>query len=134
MWFALLVCVEAQLLSNDSTLTQSFRRKIAFNKRRHIVELIMNCKYDFKGRRWKRVSNQAKAFVEDLLVLDPEDRATAHDAFRSNWLNRRQMATVRNPYEEESERAKESLLKYAGYSKLKKVVRLVCRHDTAYIV
>ena len=85
----------------------------------------MNCKYDFKGRRWKRVSKQAKAFVEDLLVADPEDRATADSAYRSNWLNRRQMATVRNPHEEENEKAQQSLLKYAGYSKLKKVVRMV---------
>mgnify|MGYP005852552919 CR=1 FL=1 len=92
--------------------------------RRHIVELIMNCKYDFKGRRWKRVSRQAKAFVEDLLVADPNDRASAKDAFRSNWLNRRQMNTVRNPHQEETQKAQESLLKYAGYSKLKKVVRL----------
>ena len=92
--------------------------------RRHIVELIMNCKFDFKGRRWKRVSKQAKAFVEDLLVADPEDRATADSAYRSTWLNRRQMATVRNPHEEENEKAQQSLLKYAGYSKLKKVVSI----------
>ena len=84
----------------------------------------MNCKFDFKGRRWKRVSKQAKAFVEDLLVADPEDRATADSAYRSTWLNRRQMATVRNPHEEENEKAQQSLLKYAGYSKLKKVVSI----------
>ena len=93
--------------------------------RRHIVELIMNCKYDFKGRRWKRISRQAKAFVEDLLVVDPEDRATADSAYRSTWLNRRQMTTVRNPHAEENEMAQQSLMKYAGYSKLKKVVRHV---------
>jgi len=93
--------------------------------RRHIVELIMNCKYDFKGRRWKRISRQAKAFVEDLLVVDPEDRATADSAYRSTWLNRRQMTTVRNAHAEENEMAQQSLMKYAGYSKLKKVVRHV---------
>jgi serine/threonine protein kinase len=85
----------------------------------------MNCKYDFKGRRWKRVSKQAKAFVEDLLVVDPEDRATADSAYRSTWLNRRQLTTIRNPYEEENVQAQRSLMKYAGYSKLKKVVSML---------
>ncbi|CAB9524981.1 MAP kinase-activated protein kinase 2 (Fragment) [Seminavis robusta] len=99
-------------------------------KRRHIVELIMNCRYNFKGRRWKRVSKQAKAFVEDLLVLDCDDRATADCAYRSTWLNRRQMETVRNPHEEENEKAQQSLLKYAGYSKLKKVAMMVVAHKS----
>ena len=91
--------------------------------RRQIVELILDCRYSFKGRRWKRVSNQAKAFVEDLLVLDPDDRATADSASRSTWLNRRQLVTVRNPNQEETEKAQQSLFQYAGYSKLKKLVR-----------
>ena len=91
-------------------------------KRRHIVELIIACKFDFKGRRWKRTSRQAKAFVEDLLVADPEERATADSAYRSTWLNRRQLTTTRNPHEEENQAAQQSMMKYAGYSKLKKVV------------
>lgn len=91
-------------------------------KRRHIVELIMACKFDFKGRRWKRVSKQAKAFVEDLLVADPDDRATADSAYRSTWLNRRQLTTIRDAHAEENEKAQQSLMNYAGYSKLKKVV------------
>lgn len=99
-------------------------------KRRHIVELIMACKFDFKGRRWKRVSRQAKAFVEDLLVVDPEDRATADAAYRSTWLNRRQLTTIRNPHEEENEAAQRSLMKYAGYSKLKKVAMMVVAHKS----
>lgn len=110
----------------------SFRVFLALQTRRHIVELIMNCKYDFKGRRWKRVSKQAKAFVEDLLVVDPEDRATADMSYRSTWLNRRQMTTVRNAHAEENEKAQESLLKYAGYSKLKKVVRYYYRVEQPF--
>jgi calcium-dependent protein kinase len=69
------------------------------------------------------VSKQAKAFVEDLLVLDPDERATAESAYRSTWLNRRQMVTVRDPNEEETEKTQQALFQYAGYSKLKKLVR-----------
>ena len=86
----------------------------------------MKAKYDFKGRRWKRVSKQAKAFVEDLLVLDPGDRATADSAYRSTWLNRRQMATVRNANFEENELAQQSLVKYAGESRTGKYALLLC--------
>jgi serine/threonine protein kinase len=66
-------------------------------KRRHVVEQIMQCKYDFKGRRWKRVSPQAKSFIEDLLGDDAEDRATAEQAMQSMWLNKRYTATFRGP-------------------------------------
>jgi serine/threonine protein kinase len=45
------------------------------------------CKYDFMGRRWKRISPQAKAFIEDLLVVDPDERATAEVAAASTWLS-----------------------------------------------
>jgi serine/threonine protein kinase len=58
---------------------------------------IMQCKYDFKGRRWKRVSPQAKSFIEDLLGDDAEDRATAEQAMQSMWLNNRYTATFRGP-------------------------------------
>jgi len=97
-------------------------------KRKQIVEQIVTGNFDFKGRRWKRVSNQAKAFVEDLLVVDVKDRATADAAYRSTWLNRRQMTTVRNPYEEENLQAQQSMMKYVGYSKLKKVAMMVVAH------
>lgn len=85
----------------------------------------MACNYDFNGRRWKRVSNQAKAFVEDLLVEDPDERLTAEEAAGSSWLNRRFAATVRGPTEEEMENTTSSLTSYANYTKLKKLVRTV---------
>lgn len=78
-------------------------------------------KYEYKGRRWKRISKQGKAFVDDLLVVDPEDRATSDEAMKASWLNRRFSATVRNPYVEEIESVKNSIVKYADYSKLRKV-------------
>lgn len=89
---------------------------------RHIVEQIMECKYDFNGRRWKRVSKQAKSFVEDLLVENPDERLTAEEAAGSTWLNRRFAATVRGPTEEEMESTTSSLTSYANYHKLKKLV------------
>jgi serine/threonine protein kinase len=91
-------------------------------KRRNIVEQILQCKYDFKGRRWKRISPQAKAFVEDLLVVDPDERAKAEEAAASTWLNQRYGATVRAPTEQELETTMASLSSYSHYRKLKKLV------------
>ena len=96
-----------------------------FVARRHIVEQILNCQYDFRGRRWKRISEQAKDFVRDLLVLDPDERCTCQEASRSSWLNRRFAATTRAPHAEEEDDARNAMVRYAGYTKLKKMVRFV---------
>jgi hypothetical protein len=53
--------------------------------------------------------------------VDPDDRATSDEAMKASWLNRRFGATVRNPYVEEKESVKSSIVKYADYSKLRKV-------------
>lgn len=92
-------------------------------KRRHIVEQILNCQFDFRGRRWKKISDQAKTFIEDLLVLDPDDRLEAQNALSCTWLNRRFAATTRDPLHEEENMARSAMLRYAGYTKLKKMVR-----------
>lgn len=99
-------------------------------KRSHIVEQIMQGKYEFKGRRWKRISQQGKAFIEDLLVVDPDDRATAEEALRASWLNRRYAATVRAPHMDEMDRAQESIVRFADYSKLRKVALMVVAHKS----
>ncbi|KAL7568560.1 hypothetical protein ACA910_002672 [Epithemia clementina (nom. ined.)] len=99
-------------------------------KRRHIVEQIMKGSYEMRGRRWKRVSPQAKAFVQDLLCVDPEERATAEVALSASWLNRRFTVTVRNPYQEELESANQSILAYSKYKKLKKIALMICAHKS----
>lgn len=85
-------------------------------------------KYDFVGRRWKHVSKQGKAFVEDLLVTDPDDRATADEALRLSWLRRRHEASVRDPHEGELENVKRSINRFVGYPKLRKVALLIVAH------
>ena len=89
------------------------------------IFMLIGRKYAFKGRRWKKVSNQAKAFVEDLLVLDPEDRATAQEALMSSWLHRRHTATVRNPHEVELKRVKQCVQRYVNYPRLRKLAMMV---------
>lgn len=91
----------------------------------------MKGSFDFKGRRWKRLSAQSKEFVNSLLVVDPEDRCDADEALGSVWLNRRLTATVRNPHDEEIKNAKSSMVRYSGFSKLKKVALMVVAHKSS---
>jgi serine/threonine protein kinase len=100
-------------------------------KRRHIVEQILNCQYDFRGRRWKRISEQAKNFIEELLVFDPEERLDAITALSCTWLNKRFAATVRGPHVEEETMARQAMLRYAGYTKLKKMALMVIAHKSS---
>lgn len=100
-------------------------------KRKQIVQSIMKGTFDFKGRRWKRLSAQSKEFVRSLLVVDPEERLDADEALSAVWLNRRLTATVRNPYEEELEGATNSIVRYANYSKLKKMALMVVAHKSS---
>lgn len=81
--------------------------------------------YQFKGKRWKNVSLRAKAFIRDLLVTDPDDRLDAETALNSEWFNRSEselMKARRAPRAEEEEMARASMVRYAGYCKLKKMV------------
>ena len=93
-------------------------------ERQEIVEQIMTAQYNLNGRRWKRVSAKAKSFVEDLLVLDPNERLTGDAACASTWLNIRFAMTVRGPTDDELWTCIETFRKFVGYSKLKKLVRV----------
>ena len=97
-------------------------------KRQHIVEQILEGKYDFRGRRWRKIAEPAKDFVRDLLVVDPNERLDAERASSCVWLNKRFTASVRGPEEAEILRATHSIQQYAGYTKLKKMALMVIAH------
>jgi calcium-dependent protein kinase len=112
------------------------------HKRSQLVEQIMQGKFELKGKRWKRVSRQAKSFVSALLVVDPSERATAEEALQYHWLNRYFNMTTRNinksvedgKVEEldvnELDKVQGSLMRYAEYSKLRKVALMVVAHKS----
>jgi len=97
-------------------------------KRQHIVEQILSGKYDFRGRRWRKITEPAKDFVRDLLVIDPDERLDAERASSCTWLNKRFNATIRGPRAQENRQAGKSMTRYAGYTKLKKMAMMVVAH------
>jgi len=58
----------------------SCRFSFAPHLRNTVMSKIVAGRFAFKGRRWKRISSQAKEFVSDLLEYNPEDRPTAEEA------------------------------------------------------
>lgn len=97
--------------------------------REQIARKILTNKYAFRGKRWKRVSREARAFIRDLLVADPDRRPDAETALDSAWMKLfQQFAPTTGsgraaPRAEEEEMARSSILRYAEYPKLKKMVR-----------
>lgn len=55
--------------------------------RTRLYRKILHCKYNFSGEPWRDVSNQAKDFIDKLLVLDPNKRLTAADALKHPWIS-----------------------------------------------
>lgn len=91
-----------------------------------VMKRILANKFHFRAKRFKSVSPQAKAFIKDLLVSDPDERLDADSALGSEWLNlylqSGPTSARHGPRPEEEEMARASMLRYAGYSKLKKMV------------
>ena len=81
------------------------------------------------------MSPEAKEFISDLLVLDPDQRADAERALGSAWLNIQSAAsttsTMCTPRAEEEEMARSAMLKYASYPKLKKMALMVVAHKSS---
>jgi calcium/calmodulin-dependent protein kinase I len=51
-----------------------------------IFERIMAADYDFPEEYWDEVSEDAKDFIEQLLVVNPQKRLTIDEALKHKWL------------------------------------------------
>lgn len=99
-----------------------------------IVKKIFRNKPSFREKRWKKVSPEAKRFIQSLLVSDPENRADAETALKADWFQTQAMATIGGDSthsgieitQEQQTLVRESILRYAKYPKLKKMVRCGC--------
>jgi calcium-dependent protein kinase len=99
-------------------------------KRRDILEKIMRCKYDFRGRRWSTVSHTAKNFVSDLLRKDPNERPCAQEAKQSLWLNMKLTSSLRTASEDDMDAVATSLECYSAHKTLQKLALLIIAHKS----
>ena len=99
-------------------------------KRREILEKILKCDYDYKGRRWGQVSNQAMNFVSDLLQYDPDHRPSAEEAKQSIWLNMKLSSSVRTANDEDMEAVATSIEHFSTHQTLKKLGLMIIAHKS----
>jgi calcium-dependent protein kinase len=108
-----------------------------YNKKRKImIDRIMRCDYTFKKDYWKPISDDAKDFIDHLLVLDPKVRYDASKAQKHKWLHKQFKMEDRAPTESVTGRVADNLLMYSNNLSLKKLALNVIAHrsSTAEII
>jgi calcium-dependent protein kinase len=99
--------------------------------RSRLVDKIMRAEYSFEGIVWEMISDDAKDFVANLLVLDPKKRMTAAMALEHPWFHHKFNLEDRRPSEEIMDGVAHNLLKYKYTSELKKVALNVIAHKSS---
>jgi len=60
-----------------------------YNKKRKVmIDRIMRCDYTFNKEYWEPISDDAKDFIDRLLVLDPKVRYNAEKAQQHGWMRK----------------------------------------------
>ncbi len=58
------------------------------HNRKSVFKKIAHVSYDFKGREWDLVSNEAKDLISKLLVKDVDKRLSLDKAIEHEWIKK----------------------------------------------
>lgn len=91
--------------------------------RREIAQKIIRNDWDakFEGEKWRNISSSAKRFVSALLTYDEDERRSASDALRTQWLMKMDPPEERRPPEHLMRGVMEALADHARAPTLKKL-------------
>jgi calcium-dependent protein kinase len=98
-------------------------------KRRHIVDKIMRCDYNFDAPIWKTVSSKAKHFIAACLQMNPHNRPTAEASLKAEWLKSRER-TVRIT-QSTMEGIRKNIVDYSKNNRFKKLALMVVAHRSS---
>ena len=108
--------------------------------REHVIDQIVEGTYHFGGQQWMAISEPAKEFVRNLLVVNPDERLDAERASLCDWLLPQRYSSETtttvcddkdDPHDKDKIRqAYQSMIQYAGYTKLKKMAMMVVAHQS----
>ncbi len=89
------------------------------------MKKILHNKHDFRGYRWKGVTQDAINFVSGLLVTDRNKRMTARSALNSDWQKKQFNLLDRRPSETFMDNILGAIENYSSYGKFKKLSLMV---------
>lgn len=100
-----------------------------YNKKRKVmIDRIMRCDYNFEKDYWNPISDEAKDFIDKLLVIDPKVRYNAQQALAHEWMHKEFKAEDRAPTASMTGRVTNNLLAYKNNNLLKKLALNVIAH------
>lgn len=106
----------------------SSHRPFYHKKRNIMIDKIMRCDYSFRKDYWDPVSDEAKDFIDNLLVLDPTLRYKARDAQAHKWMHKEFKLEDRAPTKFMQERVSNIVSAYGNNMALKKLALNVIAH------
>jgi len=103
---------------------------------KQIVAKVLVGKYSFEGSLWASISDDAKQFIRDLLVVKPDDRMSANEAKQHTWLKHATENQVREQAgevdEEFKQRVRECIVRYAQSGEfLKLALNVIAKKSSA---
>jgi len=102
----------------------------AGRKRRHVIDKIMRCDYNFNKVRFKNVSDEAKKFCSELITVDPKVRLNAEEALGHTWITSLNDVEERRPSSQVMEGVTDSLKKFGNYGNFQKLALMVIAHQS----
>jgi serine/threonine protein kinase len=109
----------------------SSHRPFYNKKRKFMIDRIMRCDYTFEKDYWIPVSEEAKDFIRQLLVLDPKVRYNAAQALKHEWLSKEFKQSDRAPTASFQSAVADNLLVYRETAELKKIALNVIAHRSS---
>jgi calcium-dependent protein kinase len=103
---------------------------------KQMVAKVLLGKYDFEDPVWNDISEAAKQFIRDLLVVEPKDRMTAGIAKQHPWLveheRKRRMKSPSDVDESFKEKVRENIVRYAATGDfLKLALNVIAKKSTS---
>lgn len=92
---------------------------------KQVVAKVLLGQYDFDGPEWENISDQAKDFIRQLLVVEPDQRLTAQEAIRHQFIagaNCRASSDGLSVVDEElKQRVREGIIRYSASTEFRKL-------------
>ncbi|CAM9141805.1 unnamed protein product [Pylaiella littoralis] len=112
------------LLSGDMPFDHSSKQRL--------INAVEDGRFEFSGKRWDRVSGDARNFIRRMMVKDPSGRYTAGQALQHGWINQfrrsgaeRLMSSPAVLDKADHDRVVASLKNFASYSKVKRTALML---------